>query len=110
MLTGKAESGVVLELQIRRCVGNTYFLSNELRVQAAAVAKQKEAARELVQQAPAKKLAGALLSAGYQVGRPQLSVGRALHTPCNFYLVMHPGPWIAGKTNLLMLKGGRAGA
>ena len=90
MLMGKAESGVVLELQIGgRCVGNTYFLSNELRVQAAAVAKEKEAARELVRQAPAKKLAGALLSAGYQVGRPQLSVGRALHTPCNFYLVMH---------------------
>lgn len=65
---------------------NTYVFSNELRVQAAEVAKQKEAARELVQQAPAKRLAGALLSAGYQVGRPQLSVGRALHTPCNFSL------------------------
>lgn len=32
----------------------------------------------MVQQAPAKKLAGALLKQGYQVGRPQLSVGESL--------------------------------
>ena len=44
--------------------------------QAAAVERQKEAAREMVKRTPAKKLAGALLSKGYQVGRPQLSVGR----------------------------------
>ena len=30
----------------------------------------------MVQRAPAKKLAGALLSRGYQIGRPQLRVGR----------------------------------
>ena len=46
-------------------------------MQAAAAEKQKEAARELLKRAPAKKLAGALLNGGYQVGRPQLSVGRS---------------------------------
>ena len=46
--------------------------------QAAAAERQKEAAREVVKRAPAKKLAGALLLKGYQVGRPQLSVGRPM--------------------------------
>ena len=46
--------------------------------QAAAAERQKEAARELIKRAPAKKLAGALLLKGYQVGRPQLSVGRPM--------------------------------
>ena len=32
----------------------------------------------MVQRAPAKKLAGALLSRGYQIGRPQLRVGGSL--------------------------------
>lgn len=50
--------------------------------QAAAVEKQKEAVRELVKRAPAKKLAGALLKKGYQVGRPQLSVGGSLLSTC----------------------------
>lgn len=47
-------------------------------MQAAEAKKQKEAAREVVKRAPAKKLAGALLKKGYQVGRPQLSVGGLL--------------------------------
>ena len=45
-------------------------------MQAAAAQKQQEAARDMVQRAPAKKLAGALLSRGYRIGRPQLRVGR----------------------------------
>ena len=38
----------------------------------------------MVQRAPAKKLAGALLSRGYQIGRPQLRVGGDLshHPAC----------------------------
>lgn len=47
-------------------------------MQAAEAEKQKEAAREVVKRAPAKKLAGVLQKKGYQVGRPQLSVGRLL--------------------------------
>ena len=49
-------------------------------MQAAAALKQQEAAREMVQRAPAKKLAGALLSRGYRIGRPQLRVGGVLGT------------------------------
>ncbi len=53
-------------------------LRRSLHLQAAEAVKQKEAAREVVKRAPAKKLAGSLLKKGYQVGRPQLSVGRSL--------------------------------
>ena len=82
-------------------------------LQAAAAEKQKEAARELLKRAPAKKLAGTLLKGGYQVGRPQLSVGRSLLPPC---LQMQPSAWLHARPSscnycvILQNKGGNAGA
>ena len=40
----------------------------------------------MVQRAPAKKLAGALLSRGYRIGRPQLRVGGISNTRLLFCL------------------------
>ncbi|BDA47917.1 Tetratricopeptide repeat protein 4 [Coccomyxa sp. Obi] len=47
----------------------------EAKLQAAAVTMQREAARAMAERAPAKRLASELIQRGYQVGRPQLSVG-----------------------------------
>lgn len=47
----------------------------EAQLQAARAVRQREAARAMAERAPAKKLASVLLQKGYQVGRPQLSVG-----------------------------------
>ena len=57
------------------CLSCTQYPEKQTRPQAAAAQKQQAAARDMVQRAPAKKLAGALLSRGYQIGRPQLRVG-----------------------------------
>ncbi len=47
----------------------------EAQLQAAAVIRQREAARAMAERAPAKKLASELIQRQYQVGRPQLAVG-----------------------------------
>jgi hypothetical protein len=44
-------------------------------LQAAAYARQREAAQALAKRAPARRLAATLLAQQYKVGRPQLSVG-----------------------------------
>ena len=48
----------------------------EAKVQAAAVTKQQEAARAMAERTPARELASQLIQRQYQVGRPQLAVGR----------------------------------
>ena len=45
----------------------------------------------MVQRAPAKKLAGALLSRGYQTGRPQLRIGESLE-PVSMLSLHHAQP------------------
>lgn len=49
------------------------------KVQDMAAARQREAAKAMAERAPAKRLAAELLKRQYKIGRPQLSLGQALH-------------------------------
>ena len=45
------------------------------KAKAAKMAREKEAARQLLLRAPSRKLALALLKRGWKIGAPQVSVG-----------------------------------
>jgi len=71
--------------------GLTLRDTQELKIKAAAAqkAKDKEASRQVVLRAPARKLAITLLKQGWRIGAPQVSIGdpssippMSLHSHC----------------------------
>ena len=62
--------------------GYSFAQEVELKAAAAAKAKQEAEAKKVLERAPSKRLAIALLKQGWQIGAPQISIGKRLS--CSF--------------------------